>query len=272
MSDSSIERAQARLNATGRETKNKHRESDLQSVAINEPADAVNTLALNVDGLPNVDGAEDSVKREVYEEFRVLKRALLGSTYESSTASPENLIMVTSITGKAGKTFASLMLARSLSMEPNKHALLVDADVFNNTLTKQFSPSPSIGLGDFLLDENIDTKSVIYPTDVDRLRVIPMGSCNPMMNELLNSDRMSSLLQDFKERYKDRLVIFDAPPLLRSNVAMTLAEKMDQIIILIEPGVTKTADLKSVQEHLPSHVEVKYVLNKSLETNNWAKE
>jgi hypothetical protein len=47
---------------------------------------------------------------------------------------------------------------------------------------------------------------------------------------------------------------------------------MDQIIILIEPGVTKTADLKSVQEHLPSHVDVKYVLNKSLETNNWAKE
>jgi len=93
-----------------------------------------------------------------------------------------------------------------------------------------------------------------------------------MMNELLNSDRMSSLLQEFKERYRDRLVIFDAPPLLRSNVAMTLAEKMDQIIILIEPGVTKTADLKSVQEHLPSHVDVKYVLNKSLETNNWAKE
>ena len=270
MSDSSIERATARMKAAEPDKKDRSRE--LNSVAPNEPTDIANALTLKLDGLPDVDGAEDSVKREVYEEFRVLKRALLGSTYESSTASPENLIMVTSITGKAGKPFASLMLARSLSMEPNKHALLVDADVFNSTLTGQFTPSPSIGLGDFLLDNSVDTKSVIYPTNVERLRVIPMGNCNPMMNELLNSDRMSSLLQEFKERYRDRLVIFDAPPLLRSNVAMTLAEKMDQIIILIEPGVTKTADLKSVQEHLPSHVDVKYVLNKSLETNNWAKE
>ena len=128
MSDSSIERATARMKAAEPDKKDRSRE--LNSVAPNEPTDIANALTLKLDGLPDVDGAEDSVKREVYEEFRVLKRALLGSTYESSNASPENLIMVTSITGKAGKTFASLMLARSLSMEPNKHALIVDADVF----------------------------------------------------------------------------------------------------------------------------------------------
>lgn len=286
MSSSSIERAQARAEAAQAKKAKSDApvnpgEKDVSTPsptqgAANKPEVAGGTpggvLSLSVSGLPDVATCSDAVQREISEEFRALKRAILGSTYGEDSASPDNLIMITSISPKAGKSFTSLQLGRSLSLEPNKHALLVDADVFQSTLSKQFTPSPEKGLSDFLLSDRVDVSDIIYKTDVERLRLLPMGESDSMMNELLNSDRMSALLTEFKSRYRDRLVIFDAPPLLRSNVAMTLAEKMDQIIILIEPGVTETADLKSVQEHLPSDVDVKYVISKSMDPTNWTKE
>lgn len=268
MTESSIERAQARQQAaTG--TADAIPEAETTTVA---PSGNASSLTLSITDLPDVERCKDNVQREISEEFRALKRAVLGNTFDEDRTRPDNLIMITSITQKAGKSFTALQLGRSLSLEPNKHALLVDADVFQSTLSRQFSPHPEMGLGDYLLNQDVRVQDVIHSTSVDRLRILPMGKSNSMMNELLNSDRMALLLDEFKSRYKDRLVIFDAPPLLRSNVAMTLAEKMDQIIILIEPGVTRTADLKSVKEHLPKEVDVRYVINKSLDTNNWAKD
>jgi protein-tyrosine kinase len=206
----------------------------------------------------------------ISEEFRAAKRELLMHAFPKDSTSPKmNRIMVTSINEGDGKTFCALNLARSISFEQDKQVLLIDVNVLSPTFNQLVTPKPSPGLIDYLTDSAILVSDIIYPTNIERLRLLPMGSNHHLANELLTSKTMLDLMTDFRERYSDRIVFFDAPPLLGVNEAQTLSHHVDQIIIVINEGTVKTSDLKQVQATLPKNVKVHYILNRTLTKQNW---
>ena len=58
---------------------------------------------------------------------------------------------------------------------------------------------------------------------------------------------MSKLLADIAQRYHDRIVIFDSPPLLLTTESHVLATQMGQIVLVVE---AETTPQKAVMEAL----------------------
>ncbi len=55
---------------------------------------------------------------------------------------------------------------------------------------------------------------------------------------------MERLLSDMAERYPDRLIIFDSPPLLLTTEARVLASHMGQIVIVVQADKTLQSDVE----------------------------
>lgn len=222
-------------------------------------------------------GGSGTLSVGVREEFRSIKREVLRCAFNAEHGEddgdillePKNRIMVTSITDQAGKTFIAYNLAKSIANEQDKNILLVDADVINSTLSQTTEPRPQEGLIDYLSSPNADIAERIYHTDRDNMRFMPTGTDHFLANELFSSDKMSVLMAEFRDRYPDRLVIFDAPSLLDVNESVALSAHMDQIIIIIEEGKTREKDIKTVVKRLPKNIKVHYILNKTLHGNDW---
>ena len=67
---------------------------------------------------------------------------------------------------------------------------------------------------DVLVDESIDLSQVLLRTNVEKLTILPSGNPHPRATELLASEAMVGLLADMANRYSDRIIIFDSPPVL----------------------------------------------------------
>ncbi len=174
------------------------------------------------------------------DQFRVIKRPLLENATGkgASAVANGNLIMVTSSLPGEGKTFTAINLAMSLAMELNHTVMLVDADVARQSVMKTLGLQPAPGLLDLLLDDKIGLPDVLLRTNIDNFTLLPTGLPNPRATELLASDAMVALLNDMGKRYRDRIIVFDSPPLLLTTEARVLASHMGQVVIVVQAEKT----------------------------------
>jgi succinoglycan biosynthesis transport protein ExoP len=67
------------------------------------------------------------------------------------------------------------------------------------------------------------------------LHVLPAGSIPPAADEFLESERVSTVLDDLSEQFD--VVLLDAPPLLAVGDVMTLSTKVDAIVVVTRLGI-----------------------------------
>jgi len=201
---------------------------------------------------------------QLTEEFRRIKRPLLNNAFGSSSELVErgNLIMVTSSLPDEGKTYTSINLALSSAMELDNTVLLVDADILRPSVMQSLHIDEELGLSDYLLDGALEIPDILLKTNLPGFTVMPAGTYSPQSVELLASHRMIQLVNQLAERYKDRIVIFDAPPLLVSNEAKILASMVGQIVVVVEAGRTGQSQLMEALEGLDQNKSISLVLNK----------
>lgn len=182
----------------------------------------------------------DAPRSRIADEFRILKRPLLANAASKGPISIRhgNLIMVTSAVPSEGKTFCSINLAMSIALELDRSVLLVDADVAKPSLPKYFRFEPRAGLLDVLMDPARDLGSVLLRTNFEKLTVLPSGRHHARATELLASGAMAQLLDEMANRYSDRIVIFDSPPLLAATESPVLATQMGQIVVVVHAEST----------------------------------
>lgn len=200
----------------------------------------------------------------IADEFRAIKRPLIqNATREQEPAARSNVIMVASALPGAGKTFCSVNLAVSIAFERELNVLLVDADVSKPQLSREFGLGDLPGLIDLLLDDSRDTSEMLVRTDLNDIQVLPAGSRHPQATELLASERMSSIVDELANRYPDRIVIVDSPPLLVTSEAQALARQVGQIALVVEAGETTHAALLETLEKLDQDKAIGLIINKS---------
>ena len=177
------------------------------------------------------------------EEFRIVKRPLLMNVRGKSAAPVlhSNRIMITSSIPGEGKTFTSLNLAMSMAMEIDIDVLLVDADAPRPAVLERLGLPPSKGLLDLLTEPDLDVRSVVLSTNVDRLSILPAGTPQERSTELLASETMSQLVERLAMDGSNRILLVDAPPLLASSESRVLAAHMGQVILVIEADRTPQA-------------------------------
>jgi protein-tyrosine kinase len=188
----------------------------------------------------------DMPRSRIADEFRVLKRPLLGNVSGDRVVPIKhaNLIMVTSSVPGEGKTFSAINLAMSIAMELDKTVLLVDADVARPSLPKVLGLPHGKGLLDVLKNKSIDLSEVLIRTNVEKLSILQAGTQHSQATELLASAEMARLLDEISMRYTDRIIIFDSPPLLVTTEARVLATQMGQIVFVVNAESTLQRDVQ----------------------------
>jgi protein-tyrosine kinase len=206
----------------------------------------------------------DSPRSQLADEYRVIKRPLLTNALRKSATSVErgNLILITSAMPGEGKTFTSINLALSMAIELDCTVLLVDADVARPAVLDRLGLPSAKGLLDVLTDSRLDLSDVLMRTNVDRLSILPAGTHHPRATELLASDGMHRLVDELATRYADRILVFDAPPLLPSTESRVLATHMGQIVVVVEADHTQRSTLTQALATIESCPVVMTLLNK----------
>jgi receptor protein-tyrosine kinase len=204
-------------------------------------------------------------RTRIGEEFRILKRPLLLTAFGATDEVVPNghLIMVASARPKEGKTFTAVNLAVSIATERDVTVLLVDADIMNPSVPSVLGIESGKGLVDVLSDDKLDLSEVLIRTDLGNLSVLPAGSPHPAANELLASDKMARLVDDMAKRYSDRIIIFDAPPVLASSETSVLSLHVGQILFVVEAEQTPRRAVDSALELVSRCKNIRLVLNKT---------
>ena len=201
------------------------------------------------------------------EDFRIIKRPLIKRAFAARKPgdNPGNLIMITSSLPGEGKTFCAINLAMSIAMELDHTVLLVDADVARPSVLRTLGLPAQRGLMDILLDDNVDMADVMLRTNVNTLSILPAGTSSPRATELLASHMMKNLVNEIANRYPDRIVIFDSPPLLLTSESHVLASNMGQIVMVVESERTTQHAVKESLRQLEGLSNVNLIYNKSRE-------
>jgi len=209
--------------------------------------------------------APDAEERRLAEQYRAIKRPLLRSADPALDPPVHrgNLIMVASALAGEGKTFTCVNLCLSIARERDWSVVLVDGDCSKPHLTRLFAAENEPGLIDLLRDPTLSFDSVVMPTDVPGLSLIPAGSRDPQAAELLASKRMDELCEALSSDVRDRVVVFDSSPLLLTTEAAVLASKVGQIVVVVHANETPRQAVLAAMEHLDQSKAIGVVLNQS---------
>jgi len=206
----------------------------------------------------------------VADEFRRIKRPLIENVvkHRGDENGHVNLIMVASALPGAGKTFCSVNLAASMSLERELNVLLIDADVAKPHISKAFGLDDRPGLIDILEDETRPIDEVLVRTDLNDIQVLPAGRKHSQSTELLASDRMADVIKELATRYPDRIIVMDSPPLLITSEAQALGKQAGQIALVIESGKTLHQQVQETLETLDQSKPINVIFNKNIYTQS----
>jgi len=271
------------------EQQKSHEESILSNIKVNEqindiPEQKIQTnkvinksklIELNLKRLSHQGFlVPDSTNTILNEEYRQIKRPLLRNIRGKSAHPIENanIIQVTSSLQSEGKTFTAINLALSFAMEMDFNVLLVDADTIKSSISKTLFENgkldgTELGLTNYLSGDVDDLSKIMLKTNIPKLNILPAGTRNHMSTELLNSEYMEKLITEFSQRYENRIVVMDSPPMLQTNDSRILAHKVGQIVFVVEQNKTEQSVVKNALSLLEPEMVVGLVLNKSRTTS-----
>ncbi|MFT3804579.1 MAG: XrtA-associated tyrosine autokinase [Burkholderiaceae bacterium] len=198
-------------------------------------------------------------------EFRIIKRPLLSNAFGANSKNVTNgrRIMVTSALPGEGKSFCAINLALSIAAERDTSVLLVDADVAKPSFPVELGIPAGRGLMDWLVDPTIDIAQLVSNTSIPGLSVMTAGMHHTLATEYLASTAMTRLLDMLSQRYPDRILIFDSPPLLLTTEARVLAQHMGQIVLVVEAGRTSRQAVDDALSTIQSCEVINLLLNKA---------
>ncbi|MCW8930345.1 MAG: XrtA-associated tyrosine autokinase [Gammaproteobacteria bacterium] len=255
-------------------TENKQSEftrEHIESISVRESYKVVNSatsqrVELNVKHLAE-QGILTSINEKslLSEEFRRIKHPLLQNIKGKSAHPIEkaNVIQVTSSLQSEGKTFNAINLAMSMAMELDYKVLLVDGDVLKPSVSEVLSIETDKGLIEYLSGEVENLSDVLVNTNFPKLTILPAGNKHNLSVELFSSEMMKHLFNDLSERYHDRVVIIDSPPILQTNESGILAQNVGQIVFVVEQNTTEITNVQNAIDKLPSEAVIGIVMNKS---------
>lgn len=173
-----------------------------------------------------------------------------------------NTLAITSPGENAGKSLTATNLAISLSREVNHTVMLVDLDLRQPSLHEMFDITVDKGLVDYLNNE-ATLEEVLLNPGFQRLVLLPGRALGKYSSEILSSPQMKSLVRDISQRYTDRIIIFDLPPLLRNDDALMFTPTVDATLLVVEDGVTTEDDVQRSLQLLEGSNLIGTILNKA---------
>lgn len=172
-------------------------------------------------------------------------------------------LAITSVGVGEGKTTTAINLGLSIAKEIEYTVLLVDGNLRKPDIHNYFGIKSQQGLGDYL-SKDIDIEELlIRPENIEHFIILPGGEPLLHSTELLGSPKMCSLVEELKDRYPKRIIIFDMPPVLNTADTVSFAPCVDCALIVVEDDTTKESELKQAVDLMSVTNIVGTVLNKA---------
>ncbi len=177
-------------------------------------------------------------------------------------------LAITSPTPEVGKTVVSINLAISIAQHTEKTAMLADFDLKKPRLAEYLGIKNTLdkSLTD-VFEKRANVQDVIINPDLTRLVVLPTAKRVENSSEILSSSFTKNLIGELRDRYPDRIALFDLPPILNSDDAISVMPYMDCVILVVASGLTKKTEIESSLKFLQGTNLLGVVFNKSHEVN-----
>jgi exopolysaccharide/PEP-CTERM locus tyrosine autokinase len=192
----------------------------------------------------------------VAEQFRKLRTYLIRPGFEN----PPRTILVTSAFSGEGKSLVAINLAISIAIELHSHAVLVDCDLRNPTLSRWFGYQKAKGLSDYLLSK-AELPELLIKTQIDKLTLLCGGTTQDNPVELIGSHKMDAMVEELRARYEDRYIILDSSPILATTEPNVLNKIVDGILFVVRAGITPRESVQQAIKLLEKDKIMGVVLN-----------
>lgn len=198
-------------------------------------------------------------EQDVVHAFRTLRTELL-----SKMARFNSVIMVSSVINGGGASFTASNLAAAFAFDRNKTVLLIDCNFKDSSLADILNVRPEFGLKDFICGRVTDVQNVVSPTPLARVRFVSSGSSEDTgddYREFFSEKNMASFLEEVKNRYPDRVILLDAPPILDSADSKILAQLSDYILMVLPYKKVGSNDINKTLKSIDREKILGFVIN-----------
>jgi protein-tyrosine kinase len=196
--------------------------------------------------------------------FRMLRTQVIQRMDENGWRS----IAVLSPGSHDGKTTTAINLAVSLANDRQHTVLLVDCDLRRPTVGSRLGITPEFGMDDLLDGDARVDQCLYHPEGYDRLVVLPARATLANSSDALAGPRGRKLVAELRDRYPDRIIVFDLPPVLGTDDALAFLPSVECGLVVIAEGATRRDDLLRCMELLRKTPILGTVLNKATDVNS----
>jgi non-specific protein-tyrosine kinase len=175
------------------------------------------------------------------EGFRSLRANVLSETTGFRT------LLFTSAQSRSGKSTVAANLAATVARSM-RNVVLIDANLHSPALHQIFGLQGEAGLSDVLVG-TIGLEESLQLAE-QQLYVLTVGTATEAAADLLNSERMRTLLRQLSRQFD--LVLFDTSAVGSLSDALSLAPLVDGVVVVVERTRTKAEELSSVVSSLNS--------------------
>jgi protein-tyrosine kinase len=189
------------------------------------------------------------------EQFRTLRSRL----YQLRSEQQLKTILITSPVPAEGKTFVTTNLVQAMVRQPDRCALVIDADMRRSRLHTVWGTPVSPGLSDYLNGSADDIAILQHNPSAGNLCLIPSGSPISNPSELLLNGRMKVLIDRLAPIFD--WVIIDSPPCLPVHDANVLADVCDGVLLVVRAASTPLETAQRACQELQTKKLIGVVLN-----------
>lgn len=172
-----------------------------------------------------------------------------------------NSLAVVGAAADTGKTLTAVNLAIAIAADPERTALLVDLDLRRPSIHRRFGLEPAVGIDDCLRRSAPLPEAMVRLAGYERLAVLPARERSFDSSELLSTRRTEELIIEMRNRYHDRILVFDLPPVLQADDALAFARHVQAVLIVVGEGRTRRDELLRTIELLRDVSIIGTVLN-----------
>ena len=183
------------------------------------------------------------------EAFRILRTNLRYFNVDH----PLRSILVASPEAGDGKSTVARCLAAAMA-EMGDNVVLVEADLRRGSDFRDVDGQPAAGLSNLLvttLDFEVITKVEVQAAGSDQphiLNILPSGRVPPNPGELLESERMRTLITELQERFE--IVVIDSPPLGLVSDALALVPEVSGVLVVGRLGKTTRSGARNFTKQI----------------------
>jgi len=224
-----------------------------------DASDAKRTVAVNEHTLQEARLLLPGMVGDASHGFRILRTQVLQRMLKRGW----NTLAVLSPGPDEGKTFTAINLAIAIAAHRDSTALLVDLDLRFPRIHRRLGFLPAVGIEDCLRGEAQLQDALVAVEGYPGLMLLPARAQVEHSSELISSASARALFRKIKDRYTNRIVIYDLPPVLATDDAISFMPQVDAALMVVGDGRTRREDLLRCLELLRGTPILGTVLNGS---------